>query len=130
MTEMVAFLEAGRRSPLTAQIQSLEGLPKGWHYGEGECATASAVSSALDVANLFFDDQQSEVFPGVDGGILFAVYRGANETLEVLCNPDGRLDFWHEVDEEVVKSKENVRLAELVDYLGELGWPVAKKNKI
>lgn len=131
MTEMVAFLESGQLSPLTAQIQSLERLPKGWHYGEGESATASAVSSALSVADLFFADQEAEVFPGVDGGILFAAYCGVNETLEVRCNPDGRMDFWHEVEEDVVKSKENVRLAELVDYLGELSWPaVAKKNTI
>lgn len=116
-----------RDEEICQRIHSFGQLPAGWHYGEGDPATDTAVSVALGVTELLPNRDDVEAFPGVDGGILLAAhYR--NETLEVRFDPDGRVDFWHEINDEVVEEQEDVLLAKIVDYVGDLSWEQKKRN--
>ena len=112
-----------RDADLTAQIRSFAKLPDGWHYGEGRGATSDAVETALAVHTLVFDlgAQEVEVFPGVDGGILISSYH-ESDTLEIRCNPSGRMVMWHEVNDAPVEKRENVSLEEIRKYVGDLAW--------
>ena len=121
------FVCEAKPSAIGRRICSFRYLPVGWHFGEGHPATDAAVSMALAVAELLPSCDDVEAFPGVDGGILVSAYHH-DETLEVRCEPDGRVDFWHEVNDEIVEEQEDVWLAKVVDYLGDLAWEQKKRN--
>lgn len=121
------FAVEARPSAISQRIHSFGHLAAGWYYGDGHPATDAAVSAALAVTELLPNRNDVEAFPGVDGGILLSAYH-LSETLEVRCEPDGRLDFWHEVNDEVVEEQEDVRLAKIVDYVGGLAWEQKKSN--
>lgn len=127
MIDLAIFSCEATPSAIGQRIRSFGRLPAGWHYGDGRAATNAALSLALTVAELLPDGNDVEAFPGVDGGILLSAFHG-NETLEVRCEPDGGLDFWHEVDDEVVEEQEDVGLATVADYLGGLTWEPKKSN--
>lgn len=122
-----SFVCEARPSAISQRIHSFGRLPVGWHYGEGHPATDTAVSVALAVTELLPSRDDVEAFPGVDGGILLSAYY-RKETLEVRCDPDGGVDFWHEINDEVVEEREDVLLAEIVDYVGDLAWDQKKRN--
>ena len=126
MSDLAFALEASP-SAIGRRIHSFGHLPTGWHYGEGYPATDAAVSVALAFAELLPNRNDIEAFPGVDGGILVCAYH-RNETLEVRCEPDGRVGFWHEVNDVVVEEQQDVWLAKIVGYLGDLAWEQKKNN--
>ncbi len=105
------------------QIRSFAKLAPGWHYGDGCPATADAVAAALVIDTLLLESNVHEIeaFPGVDGGILISGYHG-DHTLEIRCEPSGRMQFLHEVDDEVVSEQPTVSLAEVSAYLEALEW--------
>ena len=106
-----------------AQIRSFARLPNGWHYGEGRGATEKAIATALDVNSLLleYNAHDIEAFPGVDGGILLSGYRD-DDTLEVRCDPSGRMDMLHEVNDEIINEQCGVSLEEIGAYLEGLEW--------
>jgi hypothetical protein len=105
------------------QIRSFAKLDPGWHYGEGCPAAADAVAAALTIDSLLLESNahEIEVFPGVDGGILICGYHG-DHSLEIRCEPSGRMRFLHEVDDEVLSEQPTVSLADLSAYLEALEW--------
>ena len=105
------------------QIRAFAQLREGWHYGEGRGATEKAMATALEVDSrlLACNVHEVEVFPGVDGGILLSVYH-ENDTLEVRCDPSGRMDMLHEVNDEVVNERHGVSLEKIGAYLEGLEW--------
>ena len=105
------------------QIRAFAQLREGWHYGEGRGATEKAMATALEVDSrlLACNVHKVEVFPGVDGGILLSVYH-ENDTLEVRCDPSGRMDMLHEVNDEVVNERHGVSLEKIGAYLEGLEW--------
>lgn len=113
-------------SAITQRILSFGSLEAGWHFGEGRPATDRAVSAALAVLSVLHC-YEVEAFPGVDGGILVAAYHDT-EVLEARCEPDGRIGFWHEVSDEAIEERENVRLQEIDNYVGGLAWVPKKSN--
>ena len=118
----VTFIARAGRSRET-QIRSFAQLPDGWHYGEGCGATEKAIETALEVNSLLLEcnAHEVEVFPGVDGGILLSGYQ-EDDTLQVRCDPSGRMDMLHEVNDEVFNEQRRVSLEEIGTYLEGLEW--------
>jgi len=106
-----------------AQIRSFAQLPNGWHYGEGRGATDKAVATAVGANSLLLmhGAHDVEAFPDVEGGILLSGYHG-DHTLEILCDPSGRMDMLHEANDEVVKDRGRVSLEEVDAYIRGLEW--------
>lgn len=106
----------------TAKILSFARLPDGWNYGEGRGATEHAVAAAIELNSLLVRyTHETEMFPGVDGGILVCGYN-EQQVLEVRCNPAGDMDMWLEVADELAHEQEGVSLDTVNDFLGDLGW--------
>lgn len=105
------------------QIQSFTHLPDGWHFGEGRGATESAVAVALKIEHLLWigNAHEVEAFPGVDGGILLSGYHGAH-ALEIRCDPSGRIDLLHEIDDGIVDERHDIPLEEVGEYVEGLEW--------
>ncbi len=124
---MIDMLAASAQSTLergvAETIRSFAKLPDGWHYGTGTGAVDAAVDTALYVNSLLIDygARNIEAFPAVDGGILVSGYHD-RDTLEVLCRPDGGMDFIHEVDDDLVNEQDSVSTNEIEEFLGGLEW--------
>ena len=104
-------------------IRSFSNLPAGWHYGSGVGADPYAVDVALSITSLLIDHRARniEAFPDLDGGILVCGYH-KQDTLEILCRPGGRINYVHEINDELANERENVSQRQVEEYLGELEW--------
>lgn len=120
-----------RSEAVVEKIRSFRELPDGWHYGEGVCATDTAVELALIMQATLISGKASEVevFPDVSGGILVAGYY-EEETVEIFCKHDGALSFVHEAGEEVDYARDNVSAQEAKEYVRELLWEVVKWRSV
>ena len=105
------------------RIKEFANLPNGWHFGEGVCATKTAVQQALDVNALFEDygARVTEAFPCVDGGVLVCGYQGT-DVLEVQCDPNSDLHLDHERNGVHVDEQEAISIDDIERYLGKLAW--------
>ncbi len=105
------------------KIDSFVDLPNGWHYGEGRGATKLAVNSARTMHALLMEHNvnEVEVFPDANGGILLSGYYD-EETLEVFCDHDGKINILHEVGNEITYEKDDVSAQEVKGYVGGLLW--------
>ena len=126
MNEVSFMLEPPVNSDaLNRKIEEFADLPDGWHYGSGVAATEQAVTAARKVKSLLLENNAHDVeaFPDVDGGILVCGYHH-DDTVEVLCSPQGTMDLVHEHEKTgaVLKELRDVRKADLERYLGGLGW--------
>ena len=108
---------------IVGKIDSLRHLPDGWHYGEGRGATQHAIDVALAAYKVFCRKGigRIEVFPDVDGGILLSGYH-EDETVEVLCGPEGSVNLLHEIHDEVVHDEDHESVGEVDEYVRELPW--------
>ncbi len=110
-----------REEAIVDEIRSFERLPAGWHYGEGHGATGLAVESALAMQALLMTNKadEVEVFPDVSGGVLLSGYC-QDETMEIFCDHDGRINIIHEVGGEIAYEKDDVSAQEVNEYMREL----------
>ena len=108
---------------IAERIRSFSKLQDGWHYGSGIGAVTCAIDGALSISSLLVDygARNIEAFPDLDGGILVSGYH-IRDSLEILCRPDGRIDFAHDVDDERISEQPNVSQETIESYLGELEW--------
>lgn len=110
-------------SRIEDKIRSFRTLPEGWHFGEGVGATDVTVNTAIFVTDLLsrFWVHDMDAFPCVDGGVLVHGYRG-DDTIEIQCDPDGRIHIAHERGRDSLHEREDVSMDEIKEYLGELKW--------
>ena len=110
---------------IAQKIRSFTKLPDGWHYGTGTSATAASVDAALTVnaALVDYGARNIEAFPGIDGDVLVAGYNH-DDTLEIQCRPDGRMDLVHEIGDEPDQERgfNDISMSEVEAYLGDLKW--------
>lgn len=91
------------------KLRSLARLSNGWNYGEGIPPNPWIVRYARQLNRwlILRGVTETDVFPGTDGGLLFAVYRG-DVCYEVRLNPQGDAEYRKEVGEEVVAELEGI----------------------
>ncbi len=105
------------------RINSFLNLPTGWRYGEGVKFEASTVTFALCVHDIFAlnEAEATGVFPCVDGSVLVSGYYG-EQTVDVTCRPDDRLNVVLENEGNLEVEKEGQDLDGLKKFLGGLEW--------
>jgi hypothetical protein len=98
------FLAYSQRSTgggdTSAKIEKLRKLASGWHYGAGQPLSGRALKIVAwlnDIAHLL-GIIETDVFPGVDGDVTFAVYRG-KEDFSFRVEGRGSIEFGSESQE-------------------------------
>lgn len=87
------------KDPIEQQIRSFGRLRRGWDFGAGVPASERVVECAVRLYEVGSElGLETEVFPGTEGEIAIAFYRG-ELTLEVIVNRDGTTDFHVEAGE-------------------------------
>lgn len=113
------YLGLGHAQRQTIQkLRTFSALGPGWHYGEGESPSADTIRSVEQLL-LFahsYGLPETDVFPALDGGIVFNVYKG-DHILGFMVEADGRITFTHEIDDEDVDLQDNIDLAEAIRLL-------------
>ena len=117
------------RDGIIDAIFSFRNLPNKWHYGEGRGATKAAIGVALEAYGTFVRKgiRRVEVFPDVNGGILLCGYY-EEETIEVLCSPNGSVGLLHEVDDAVILDEDQMTVTAVAEYVKELPWSLRRPS--
>lgn len=91
------------------KIEGFRQLPPGWCYGEGVRFESATISLALDIDRLCccLGLGESDAFPGLEGEILYALYRG-ERCIEFTVRPDGLIDCQQEFRGEEEESEEGL----------------------
>ena len=109
--------------PVTTKIVSFSRLEPGWHFGDGRPPTPCVTALAIRIANLarLNGATSVEAFPDIDGGVLVSAYC-RQDTAEILCRVDGRLEFVYERNDEEVDSATVHSWHDVARLLGALQW--------
>ena len=80
-SNVAAFFTTGQQSRTLEKLDSFASLQAGWHYGRGKTFTARVlfIVSLLERQAGHLGVDQTDVFPGQDGDITLALYRGEDE---------------------------------------------------
>jgi len=111
------------------KLESFRRLNAGWHYGEGIDFDANIVNSALNLHNLavklgFFE---TDVFPGVDGSIMIAIYYKA-DYLEFTLMRNNEIMYRRETDDVEVVEEELIAFNQaktILEGLGQDTWKLS-----
>lgn len=80
-----------------SKINEFMKLEKGWHYSEGIAPSQKIAFKAKALVNeSLMNMLDVDVFPGVDGEIMVAVYNG-NDCMEFTVESDETITFVHEI---------------------------------
>ena len=111
---------------VASRIKAFVALPKGWHFGDGIGATATAVKTALDI-NLLLScggAKNIEAFPLIGGGVLVSGYHD-HDTLEIRCMNDGGIELTHEIVDKEHCCRDGLSLFEVKKYIGDMKWSLS-----
>jgi len=82
-----------------AKVRGFAQLPEGWHFGKGIAPSPEARSAAQSLLGKAeqLDFQDVDAFPGVDGEIQVAIYRGEDD-YEFTIEANGTITFAHDLN--------------------------------
>lgn len=103
------------------KIQGFKKLPAGWHFGEGIAAHPVAVGHAIalarEAAKLGYTN--IDAFPGSDGEVMVCAHFGRHR-LDLTCETDGTVFFWHGDGREEPAYEEGMSLPSVAIKLSEI----------
>lgn len=121
MTLTLHSYNSRRTEATRRKIEAFLSLPRGWHYGEGRPALPEAAAVALELVNFAASQgfTQTNVFPGVEGEVMFTIYAG-DHYLEFTAGADGLVDYVREEAKEELEAEESLSVEEAKEKIAEL----------
>lgn len=96
----------------------------GWHFGDGKKISKGAceIALALSIHVLALGFSQQDVFPLVDGGIMFCLYLPAGKRLEITIYPSLLIEFEEEDGDEQINSIFGLSQEDVIKRLDKYTW--------
>jgi hypothetical protein len=109
-------------NPTADKISSFSSLKSGWRFGEGSAFECQTILNAIKLLNagLLAGFQQTDAFPGKEGDVAVAFYRGTSR-YEFTVSGLGLVSFLHETDTQEYSYEEDLSLNEAITKIETLG---------
>lgn len=109
------------------KVREFANLSEGWHFGEGVPPSRENLSTAhgllVNAEELGFDE--ADAFPGIDGEIQIAIYRG-DDDLEFTIETHGTITFVHDENGKELRYERGLSLDDAIQTLVRVSdriWP-------
>jgi hypothetical protein len=122
MSQLFAADAAIRENKTADKIWNFSNLKRGWRYGEGLDFDSSTISNAIQLleSGIGAGFQRTDAFPGRDGDITVALYRGKSR-YGFNVEQQGTVSFLHESGTDEIACEEELSMDEALKKIETLG---------